>query len=105
MAWPLVVVKPSLSEMGTSPQSSLPDPVLRQFADRLIELRKQRGVSQERLAMEASVGRSYLSGVERAQRNISLLNICKLAAALGVEPYCLLEGVSPKSHPREPKRS
>ena len=66
------------------------NPVLRQFADRLIELRKQRGISQERLAMEAGVGRSYLSGVERAQRNISLLNITKLADALKVDAYLLL---------------
>lgn len=79
--------------MVTSRQPSS-DIVLRQFADRLIELRKERGISQERLAMEAGVGRSYLSGVERAQRNISLLNITKLAAALTVDPALLLEGVT-----------
>lgn len=79
--------------MGSQRQPLPNEPVLRQFADRLIELRKQRGISQERLAMEAGVGRSYLSGVERAQRNISLVNITKLAAALGVEPFRLLEPV------------
>ncbi len=67
------------------------NPVLKQFAARLIELRKQQGISQERLAMEAGIGRSYLSGVERALRNISLINITKLAAALGIEPYLLLQ--------------
>lgn len=72
-----------------SPTSA--DPVLQQFAARLIELRKIQGISQERLAMEAGIGRSYLSGVERALRNISLINIHKLATALGVEPFQLLQ--------------
>ena len=75
------------------PRSASPpvNPVLQQFAARLIELRKAQGISQERLAMEAGVGRSYLSGVERALRNISLVNITKLADALGIEPYLLLQ--------------
>lgn len=67
------------------------NPVLKDFATRLIELRKAQGISQERLAMEAGIGRSYLSGVERALRNISLINITKLAKALGIEPYLLLQ--------------
>ncbi|MCR6661644.1 MAG: helix-turn-helix transcriptional regulator [Luteimonas sp.] len=67
------------------------DPVLKQFAARLIELRKQQGISQERLAMDAGIGRSYLSGVERGLRNISLINITKLAHALGIEPYLFLQ--------------
>ena len=71
--------------------STVPNPVLQQFAARLIELRKAKGISQERLAMEAGVGRSYLSGVERSLRNISLVNIAKLASALGLEPYELLK--------------
>ena len=71
--------------------STVPNPVLLQFAARLIELRKAKGISQERLAMEAGVGRSYLSGVERSLRNISLVNIAKLASALGLEPYELLK--------------
>lgn len=72
------------------PTASPSDPVLLAFAQRLIELRRERGISQERLAMDAGMGRSYLSGVERAQRNISLLNICKLATALNVDPHQLL---------------
>ena len=71
--------------------STVHNPVLLQFAARLIELRKAKGISQERLAMEAGVGRSYLSGVERSLRNISLVNIAKLASALGLEPYELLK--------------
>lgn len=66
------------------------DPRVR-FGLKLIEIRKSRGWSQERLALESGLARSYLGGVERGQRNIALLNIFKLAEALEVEPAVLLE--------------
>lgn len=61
------------------------------FGKRLVELRKEKGISQENLALECGIARSYLSGVERGKRNIALLNIYKLAHALDVPPYRLLE--------------
>ena len=61
------------------------------FGLKLIEVRKTRGWSQERLALESGLARSYLGGVERGQRNIALLNIFKLAEALDVAPAVLLE--------------
>ena len=64
---------------------------LQKFGLRLIELRKHKGWSQERLALESGLARSYLGGVERGQRNIALLNICKLAVALEIAPSLLLE--------------
>lgn len=63
----------------------------KQFGLRLSELRKAKGWSQERLALESGVARSYLGGVERGQRNIALLNIVRLAETLGVNPSALLE--------------
>jgi transcriptional regulator with XRE-family HTH domain len=60
------------------------------FGVRLIELRKAKGWSQERLSLESGVARSYLGGVERGQRNIALVNICRLAEALAVSPAELL---------------
>ncbi|GMV29548.1 MAG: hypothetical protein AMXMBFR59_16730 [Rhodanobacteraceae bacterium] len=54
-------------------------------------LRKERGWSQERLALESGIARSYLGGVERGQRNIALLNICRLAASLGRSPADLMD--------------
>jgi transcriptional regulator with XRE-family HTH domain len=58
--------------------------VLVRFGKRLREIRLQKGVSQERLAELAGLHRTYVSTVERGQRNISLVNIEKLAKALGV---------------------
>jgi len=60
------------------------------FGSQLVKLRKARGWSQEQLALESGLARSYLGGVERGQRNIALINICKLAVALKVEPLELL---------------
>ncbi|MFW3175005.1 XRE family transcriptional regulator [Xanthomonas phaseoli] len=64
------------------------------FGLRLAEVRRARGLSQERLALESGIARSYLGGVERGQRNIALLNIHRLADALGVPPASLLEAPS-----------
>lgn len=61
------------------------------FGKRLAELRKQRGWSQENLALESGIARSYLGGVERGQRNIALVNICRLADCLGLEPADLMK--------------
>lgn len=61
------------------------------FGQRLAHLRKLRGWSQEALALETGMARSYLGGVERGQRNISLLNICRLAQTLDISPATLLE--------------
>jgi transcriptional regulator with XRE-family HTH domain len=66
------------------------DPKL-QFGKRLRQLRVDAGLSQEELADNAKLDRSYVGGVERGERNISLENICKLAAALNCPPSRLLE--------------
>lgn len=60
------------------------------FGKRLVQLRQACKWSQEQLALESGLARSYLGGVERGQRNIALLNICRLADALGVSPTELL---------------
>ena len=48
------------------------------------KLRKQKGLSQESLALCCDLDRTYIGGVERVERNISLLNIHKIGHALGV---------------------
>ena len=60
------------------------DSVLARFGNRVRELRRKKGLSQEALALEAGLDRSYVGGVERGERNVSLVNIKKLAAAIGV---------------------
>ncbi len=64
--------------------------VLVRFGRRVRELRKKKGMSQEELALEAGLDRSYVGGVERGERNISLVNIEKLARALGVSLEALV---------------
>ncbi len=62
------------------------------FGKRIRELRKARGWSQEEFALHVGLDRSYIGGVERGERNISLENICRVAAALGVPPSTLFDG-------------
>ena len=60
------------------------------FGKRLKEVRMSKGLSQEKLASLAALDRTYVSSCERGRRNVSLENIYKLSAALGVEPKELL---------------
>lgn len=53
--------------------------------------REAKGLSQEQLAFEADLHRTYVSGVERGIRNPTVVIVAKLANALGVEPSKLLE--------------
>lgn len=60
------------------------------LAENVRRYRQATGLSQEELADRAGLHRTYISSVERAQRNVSLENIFKLASALGVEPQDLV---------------
>lgn len=67
------------------------------FGNRLKVVRKKVGISQEKLAELAGLHRTYVSSVERGQRNISLLNIEKLAEALNIEMRDLMPERIPKA--------
>lgn len=54
------------------------------FGLHLKNLRLERGLSQERLGMIAELDRTYISGIERGVRNVSLTNIFRIAQALNV---------------------
>jgi transcriptional regulator with XRE-family HTH domain len=62
------------------------------FGQRLRAARESRGVSQEELARLAGFDRTYVSKIERGQRNITVGTIERLAEALGVRPVELLVG-------------
>ena len=61
------------------------------FATNLRRLRHEKGLSQDDLAYEAEVSRSYLSPLEKGAYFASLKIVAKLADALGVEPADLLK--------------
>ena len=54
-------------------------------------LRAARGLSQEALAHDCGINRTYLGGVERSERNVSIDNIARIAKGLRVEPWTLLK--------------
>lgn len=61
------------------------------FGARVRRLRVDRGLSQEQLAEAAGLHRTYIGSVERGERNISLDQIYRIAAGLGVSPIQLFE--------------
>lgn len=64
--------------------------VIKLFGKTLQIERLAKGWSQEKLAFEANLDRTYVSSVERGRRNISIVNIYKLAKALDISPRSLL---------------
>jgi transcriptional regulator with XRE-family HTH domain len=69
------------------------DPLLMAFGKVLRELREARGLSQEALALSASVDRTFVSQIERAIRQPTLTTLWKLAKALDVQPSTLITKV------------
>ncbi|MCY4641513.1 MAG: helix-turn-helix transcriptional regulator [Gammaproteobacteria bacterium] len=58
---------------------------LKKFGCRLRNIRSEKGISQEELASLAGVHRTYIGGIERGERNVSLRNIFAISHALGIE--------------------
>ena len=56
--------------------------ILIKFGEKVREIRKEKGLSQEELAYRANLHRTYIGMIERAEKNITLLNIEKIANAL-----------------------
>jgi transcriptional regulator with XRE-family HTH domain len=58
--------------------------ILKQFSVRIKELRSHKGITQEDLASLSGLSRQYIGDVERGKRNISILNIEKIAKAFDI---------------------
>lgn len=65
--------------------------IKQKFGVRIKQLRTALGWSQEQLALEAGLDRTYLPSIEKGERNVSLEVIEKLAIAFHVEPYELIK--------------
>ncbi len=63
------------------------------LGSRIRATRKSLGLTQEQLADEAGLDRSYMGGVERGERNISFLSLCRIAKALKVYISSLPDGI------------
>ncbi len=61
------------------------EPVTRRFGRRVRALREAKGWSQESFAEECGLHRTYIGGIERGERNVGLVNVERIAMALGVE--------------------
>ena len=70
------MAKPSPSHAGS--------PVLVSLGRAIRSIREKKGLSQEAAALASGLDRSYYGGVERGEHNIALINIEKIATALGV---------------------
>jgi len=60
------------------------NPIQAKFGSRIRELRQNKGLSQESFAHSCNLDRTYISGIERGVRNVSLRNIEVIAKALGL---------------------
>ena len=76
--------------MSLSEASSRPPSARELLATNIVRLRREKGWSQEDLALEAGLHRTFVAHVERHARNISLDNIERLANALQVNVHILL---------------
>lgn len=70
------------------------NPILIQLGDKIREERKKLEMSQEELAFASGLDRSYMGGVERGERNVAVINLCKIAKALNTSPGSLLDNIA-----------
>lgn len=68
---------------------------LAEFGVRVRARRNELGLSQEALADKSGLHWTFVGQVERGQRNLSLHNLLKLAAALDIDPGQLITGLAP----------
>jgi len=67
------------------------DHLLAAFGAHVKKLRLSSSLSQEQLALRADIDRTYISGIERGKRNVSVVNLFKIARALNIPASKLLD--------------
>ena len=67
--------------------------IAKKLGARIQKLRQEKGLSQEELAFEADLHRTYISHVERGSRNITFIGLCKIAKGLKMHPAEVVEGI------------
>lgn len=65
--------------------------ITKKFGERIRQIRKQQKMSQNELAEKSGLHRTYIGAVERGERNITLINAEKIAQALSLKLFELLE--------------
>lgn len=79
--------------------------ILKLVGAKIRDFRKEKGISQEELGERAGFHFSYIGGVERGERNLSLTNIAKIADCLDVDLYKLFSYVSINKEVSEKEKS
>lgn len=70
------------------------DTSLKTFGSAIRKLRMQKGLSQEQLSELCNLHRTYVGGIERGERNVSLINILQIAKALEIHPRELFQDMN-----------
>jgi len=83
----MIIITGIFQRMTTDNEQKLKE----QFGQRLRKLRKEHELSQEELALSCGLDRTYIGGIERGERNVSLVNIVKIAEALKITPKDFFE--------------
>jgi transcriptional regulator with XRE-family HTH domain len=67
--------------------------ILQRFGQRVRELRKAAGYSQEAFGDKCGLDRTYMGGIERGERNVALKNVAVIAESLGLSLSELMDGL------------
>ena len=67
--------------------------MIKQIGQRIRELRKAKGISQEQLGLEAGLHRTYIVSVENGKRNISIIALSRIWEGLHIKPQTFFDSI------------
>ena len=79
-----ISIKNSVLDMAKPSPSHAGNPVLIALGKSIRQIRLKKGYSQEAVALASELDRSYFGGIERGEHNVAVINLQKIATALGV---------------------